>query len=102
MSCHHTASYHRRKGEPKLTFDQDLDATKALPSKLINPYDTKPLIDNPQEEKINKETEKERKTDPEVPKKKKSRKALFGWLILALVLIGGGIAAWMLSQVTCV
>ncbi|MEY8538554.1 Stk1 family PASTA domain-containing Ser/Thr kinase [Lactococcus muris] len=93
-----TATSLDRKGEPKLTFDQDLDATKALPSKLINPYDTKPLIDNPQEEKINKETEKERKTDPEVPKKKKSRKALFGWLILALVLIGGGIAAWMITS----
>lgn len=39
-----TATSLDRKGEPKLTFDKDLDATKALPSKLINPYDTKPLL----------------------------------------------------------
>ena len=95
-----TATSLDRKGEPKLTFDKDLDATKALPSKLINPYDTKPLIDHPQaeqkDEAKDKASEDKAKTDSE-PKKKKSRKGLIAWIILALVLIAGGITAWMIT-----
>jgi serine/threonine protein kinase len=82
-----------RKGEPKLTFDKDLDATKALPSKLINPYDTKPLI-NKDPDEVEKKADK---PVTEAPKKKKSRKALIAWIVLALLLIGGGVAAWIIT-----
>ncbi|WP_285006151.1 Stk1 family PASTA domain-containing Ser/Thr kinase [Lactococcus formosensis] len=95
-----TATSLDRKGEPKLTFDKDLDATKALPSKLINPYDTKPLIDNPQSEQKDEAkdsvAEDKVKTDPELIKKK-SRKGLIAWIVLALVLIAGGVTAWMIT-----
>ncbi|BDM76684.1 Stk1 family PASTA domain-containing Ser/Thr kinase [Lactococcus garvieae] len=95
-----TATSLDRKGEPKLTFDKDLDATKALPSKLINPYDTKPLIDHSQSEQKDeakdKATEDKAQADSE-QKKKKSRKRLIAWIILALVLIAGGVTAWMIT-----
>lgn len=34
-----------RRGEEKLVFNKDHDETKIMPANLINPYDTKPLID---------------------------------------------------------
>lgn len=84
-----------RRGEPKLVFAKDLDATKALPSKLIDPYDTKPLIENHTEGNNSKEKKVEAPASA-TPKKKKNRKALIGWIIFAVLLIGG-VAAWMIT-----
>lgn len=137
-----------RKGEEKLVFTKDQDETKIMPANLINPYDTKPLIDKAsisertvyvadegnaevywydknnmpsttvwdkvvtmteQEalaagkhhanvEKIPESTEvAQRAAGTAQRKPKKSKKKLILALVLAFILIGGGVAAWMAS-----
>lgn len=137
-----------RKGEEKLVFTKDQDETKIMPANLINPYDTKPLIDKSstsertvyvadegkaevywydknnmpsttvwdkvvtmteQEalaagkhhanvEKIPESTEvAQRAAGTAQRKPKKSKKKLILALVLAFILIGGGVAAWMAS-----
>ena len=137
-----------RKGEEKLVFTKDQDETKIMPANLINPYDTKPLIDKTstsertvyvadegnaevywydknnmpsttvwdkvvtmteQEalaagkhhanvEKIPESTEvAQRAAGTAQRKPKKSKKKLILALVLAFILIGGGVAAWMAS-----
>ncbi|HGI5452585.1 TPA: PASTA domain-containing protein, partial [Streptococcus pyogenes] len=59
-----------------------------------------PLIDHSQSEQKDeakdKATEDKAQADSE-QKKKKSRKRLIAWIILALVLIAGGVTAWMIT-----
>jgi beta-lactam-binding protein with PASTA domain/tRNA A-37 threonylcarbamoyl transferase component Bud32 len=137
-----------RKGEEKLVFTKDQDETKIMPANLINPYDTKPLIDKSstsertvyvadegkaevywydknnmpsttvwdkvvtmteQEalaagkhhanvEKIPESAEVEQRAAGTAQRKpKKSKKKLILALVLAFILIGGGVAAWMAS-----
>lgn len=138
-----------RKGEEKLVFTKDQDETKIMPANLINPYDTKPLIDKSStsertvyvadegnaevywydknnmpsttvwdkvvtmteqealaagkhhanvEKKIPESTEvAQRAAGTAQRKPKKSKKKLILALVLAFILIGGGVAAWMAS-----
>ena len=85
-----TSTSPERRGEPKLVFNKDKDETKIMPANLINPYDTKPLIDKKEEKIVKKASEAPL---PE-QKKKKSKKGLIIGLILALLLIAGGVWAW--------
>lgn len=95
-----------RRGEAKLIFKKDNSATKMMPSNLINPYDTKPLIDS-KAEKIGLRHTEPSKDAPKAPventehtenemktPKKKSRKGLIALIILFLLLISGGAYAW--------
>lgn len=137
-----------RKGEEKLVFTKDQDETKIMPANLINPYDTKPLIDKSSTsertvyvadegkaevywydknnmpsttvwDKVVTMTEQEalaagkhhanvekipesaevaqRAAGTAQRKPKKSKKKLILALVLAFILIGGGVAAWMAS-----
>lgn len=137
-----------RKGEEKLVFTKDQDETKIMPANLINPYDTKPLIDKASTsertvyvadegnaevywydknnmpsttvwDKVVTMTEQEalaagkhhanvekipesaevaqRAAGTAQRKPKKSKKKLILALVLAFILIGGGVAAWMAS-----
>ncbi|AYG00944.1 Stk1 family PASTA domain-containing Ser/Thr kinase [Lactococcus allomyrinae] len=79
-----------RRGEPKLVFSKDKDATKIMPANLINPYDTKPLIDKKEGEDSEKNIE-----EAAAAKKKKSKKGIIATIIILLLVIGGSAAAWV-------
>ena len=105
-----------RRGEAKLVFKRDNDATRIMPANLINPYDTKPLIDSKieklperrerdrQEHKSDKKpTETAENAETGAPadgknskKVKKSRKGLIALLVILALLVGGGALAWNL------
>lgn len=98
-----------RRGEAKLVFKKDSDETKIMPANLINPYDTKPLIDQNVENSDSKQDEaplpsrevKDEKTKSakaKTMKKKKSHKGLIALFIIILLLIVGG--AWGLASLT--
>lgn len=87
-----------RRGEEKLVFNKDHDETKIMPANLINPYDTKPLIDKKEEEDSSKgekaiSLEKGNKT-------KKPKKGLIIGLIILLLVVGGATLAWVVSTPT--
>jgi serine/threonine-protein kinase len=79
-----------RRGEEKVAFNQDKDQTRVMPTNLINPYDTKPLIGKKVETPV-KPLNPDLQT-PEAPKKK-SRKGLVIGIILAILVVAGAVAA---------
>ena len=84
-----------RRGEEKLVFNKDHDETKIMPANLINPYDTKPLIDKKEEE--DSPTGEKSASLEKGNKTKKSKKGLIIGLIILLLVIGGGALAWVAS-----
>ncbi|PCS00475.1 Serine/threonine protein kinase PrkC [Lactococcus fujiensis JCM 16395] len=96
-----------RRGEAKLMFKKDNNETKIMPANLINPYDTKPLIDSKAEKIPERSDRSERQSKKDVTpidgddKKgkhkegKKSRKGLIALIILLLLLVAGAVFAWV-------
>lgn len=84
-----------RRGEEKLVFNKDHDETKIMPANLINPYDTKPLIDKKADDQ-----EKAQSESITTEKNKKSKKGLIISLVVLLLVIGGGALAWAVSTPT--
>ena len=87
-----------RRGEEKLVFNKDHDETKIMPANLINPYDTKPLIDKKEEE----DSSTGEKAIPleKGNKTKKPKKGLIIGLIILLLVVGGATLAWVVSTPT--
>ncbi len=84
-----------RQDEAKLIFKKDTDETKIMPANLINPYDTKPLIDSKAETASAQEVSETEKAASDKSTKKKSHKGLIATLIIAVLLIAGGAWAWV-------
>ncbi|MCY7264558.1 hypothetical protein K6W19_31045, partial [Pseudomonas protegens] len=63
-----------RRGEEKLVFNKAHDETKIMPANLINPYDTKPLIDK--KEDNDSQTDEKAASSEVGNKNKKSKKGL--------------------------
>ncbi|MFC4651309.1 Stk1 family PASTA domain-containing Ser/Thr kinase [Lactococcus nasutitermitis] len=91
-----------RRGETKIIFKKDNDATRIMPANLINPYDTKPLIDKKDELKSD-ETQAENLSENQdindkhkKTKNKKSKKGLIAALIVILLVVAGSATAWVM------
>lgn len=84
-----------RRGEEKLVFNKDHDETKIMPANLINPYDTKPLIDK--KEDNDSQTDEKAASSEVGNKNKKSKKGLIIGLIVLLLVVGGATLAWVVS-----
>ncbi|MQW23762.1 MULTISPECIES: Stk1 family PASTA domain-containing Ser/Thr kinase [unclassified Lactococcus] len=97
-----TSTSPERRGEEKLVFKKDNSATKMMPSNLINPYDTKPLIDSKadkmperhSEQTDDAKAEAAEKTPENNKPKKKSRKGLIALIIVLIAVIAGVAFAW--------
>lgn len=87
-----------RRGEEKLVFNKDHDETKIMPANLINPYDTKPLIDKKEEEDSS--TGEKAISLEKGNKTKKPKKGLIIGLIILLLVVGGATLAWVVSTPT--
>ena len=87
-----------RRGEEKLVFNKDHDETKIMPANLINPYDTKPLIDK--KEDNDSQTDEKAASSEVGNKNKKSKKGLIIGLIILLLVVGGATLAWVVSTPT--
>ena len=87
-----------RRGEEKLVFNKDHDETKIMPANLINPYDTKPLIDKKEEEDSS--TGEKAISLEKGYKTKKPKKGLIIGLIILLLVVGGATLAWVVSTPT--
>lgn len=87
-----------RRGEEKLVFNKDHDETKIMPANLINPYDTKPLIDK--KEDNDSQTDEKAASSEVGNKNKKSKKGLIIGLVILLLVVGGATLAWVVSTPT--
>lgn len=70
-----------------------------MPANLINPYDTKPLIDKKTDDQEKAQSESST-TENNKNKNKKSKKGLIISLVVLLLVIGGGAFAWAVSTPT--
>ncbi|RZI49075.1 Stk1 family PASTA domain-containing Ser/Thr kinase [Lactococcus kimchii] len=89
-----------RKGESKLIFKKESDATKIMPANLINPYDTKPLIDKKEGNDVAASSEmgENKKTQSKKSKKKKAKRNLLVLALIMLLVVAGVASAWLLSS----